>query len=69
MYECDGLPQHKFPPRAVIFPRSTEDVVEVMRVLAHAGVPFAPRGAGNGLSGGALALGRGVVSSGTWPLR
>ncbi|MBA2645333.1 MAG: FAD-binding protein, partial [Pyrinomonadaceae bacterium] len=61
VYECDGLPQHKFPPRAVIFPRSTEEVSEVIRVLSRAGVPFAPRGAGTGLSGGALALERGVI--------
>lgn len=61
VYECDGLPQHKHPPRAVVFPRSTEETSEVMRVLALAGVPFTPRGAGTGLSGGALALDRGVV--------
>lgn len=61
VYECDGLPQHKFPPRAVVFPRSTEEVAGVVRVLARAGVSFAPRGAGTGLSGGALALERGVI--------
>jgi glycolate oxidase subunit GlcD len=61
VYECDGLPQHKYLPRAVVFPSSTEEVSAVMRVLAAAGVPFTPRGAGTGLSGGALALNRGVV--------
>ncbi len=61
VYECDGLPQHKYPPRAVVFPTSTEQTAEVMRLLAGAGVPFTPRGAGTGLSGGALALNRGVV--------
>ncbi len=61
VYECDGLPQHKYPPRAVVFPGSTEQTAEVMRALADAGVPFTPRGAGTGLSGGALALDRGVV--------
>ncbi|MCM3905352.1 MAG: FAD-binding oxidoreductase [Pyrinomonadaceae bacterium] len=61
VYECDGLPQHKYPPRAVVFPSSTEQTAEVMRALADAGVPFTPRGAGTGLSGGALALDRGVV--------
>jgi len=61
VYECDGLPQHKYPPRAVVFPSSTEQTAEVMRALADAGVPFTPRGAGTGLSGGALALNRGVV--------
>ncbi len=61
VYECDGLPQHKYPPRAVVFPSSTEQTAAVMRALADAGVPFTPRGAGTGLSGGALALNRGVV--------
>jgi len=58
VYECDGLPQHKYRPRAVVFPDSTEKVAEVLRVLAREGVPFYPRGAGTGLSGGALALSR-----------
>ncbi|HEY0430894.1 MAG TPA: FAD-binding protein, partial [Pyrinomonadaceae bacterium] len=61
VYECDGLPQHKYRPRAVVFPSSTEETAAVMRVLAGAGVPFTPRGAGTGLSGGALALNHGVV--------
>src|SRR5712691_10739961 len=61
VYECDGLPQHKHAPRAVVFPESTEATAEVMRILARFGVPFTPRGAGTGLSGGALALNRGVV--------
>jgi glycolate oxidase subunit GlcD len=61
VYECDGLPQHKHPPRAVVFPTSTEETSEVLQLLAHEGVSFAPRGAGTGLSGGALAIDRGVV--------
>jgi glycolate oxidase subunit GlcD len=60
-YECDGLPQHKHPPRAVVFPTSTEETSEVLQLLAREGVSFAPRGAGTGLSGGALAIDRGVV--------
>ena len=61
VYECDGLPQHKYRPRAVVFPSSTEETAEVMRALARENVPFTPRGAGTGLSGGALALNNGVV--------
>jgi glycolate oxidase subunit GlcD len=61
VYECDGLPQHKYRPRAVVFPSSTEETAAVMRLLAHESVPFTPRGAGTGLSGGALALNDGVV--------
>src|SRR5256714_8680760 len=61
VYECDGLPQHKHLPRAVVFPNSTEETSEVVALLNDEGVSFAPRGAGTGLSGGALAVNRGVV--------
>ena len=61
VYECDGLPQHKHLPRAVVFPNSTEETAEVLALLHEEGVSFAPRGAGTGLSGGALALNRGIV--------
>lgn len=61
VYECDGLPFHKHPPLAVVFPNSTEDVSEVVKVLNKYKVSFSPRGAGTGLSGGALAVNRGVV--------
>jgi glycolate oxidase subunit GlcD len=61
VYECDGLPQHKHPPRAVVFPTSTEETSEVLSLLSRESVSFAPRGAGTGLSGGALAIDRGVV--------
>jgi len=61
VYECDGLPQHKHLPRAVVFPNSTEESADVLALLHDEGVSFAPRGAGTGLSGGALAINRGVV--------
>jgi glycolate oxidase subunit GlcD len=61
VYECDGLPQHKHPPRAVVFPTSTEETSDLLQLLAREKVSFAPRGAGTGLSGGALAIDRGVV--------
>ena len=61
VYECDGLPHHKHRPRAVVFPSSTEETSAIMRELASANVPFTPRGAGTGLSGGALAINSGVV--------
>ena len=61
VYECDGLPQHKHLPRAVVFPNSTEQTSEVLTLLSEEGVSFATRGAGTGLSGGALAVDRGVV--------
>ncbi len=61
VYECDGLPYHKYPPLAVVFPRSTEEVSKVVKVLTGAKINFYPRGAGTGLSGGALAVNGGVI--------
>lgn len=61
VYECDGLSIHKHPPRAVVFPESTEEVVRVVRLLRHYRIPFLARGAGTGLSGGAVALQGGVI--------
>jgi glycolate oxidase subunit GlcD len=61
VYECDGLPHHKYLPQAVVFPSSTVETSAVMRVLGEAGISFTPRGAGTGLSGGALTLDHGVV--------
>jgi len=63
VYESDGLTAHRVTPRAVVLPRGTEEVAAVVRLLAEAGVPFVPRGAGTGLSGGALALEGSVVVS------
>src|SRR5438045_8708090 len=61
VYECDGLPQHKHLPRAVVFPNSTHETSEGLSLLSDEGVSFPPRGAGTGLSGGALAVARGLV--------
>ena len=61
VYECDGLPQHKYRPQAVVFPANTDETSAVMRALFEAKVPYTPRGAGTGLSGGALALQGGVL--------
>jgi glycolate oxidase subunit GlcD len=60
VFECDGLTHYRHRPRAVVFPSSTEEVSEVMRLLARERVAVVPRGAGTGLSGGALAVGGGV---------
>ncbi len=54
-YASDGLPTRRSRPGAVVLPRSHEEVVEVVRILSHDRIPFVPRGAGTGLSGGALA--------------
>jgi glycolate oxidase subunit GlcD len=59
-YAMDGLPTHKRMPDSVVLPGSREELIAVVRLLAAHGVPFVPRGAGTGLSGGALA-GTGMV--------
>ena len=43
-------------PAAVVFPRSTDDVVAVMQVASRHGVPVVPRGAGSGLAGSSNAV-------------
>ncbi|HMB68626.1 MAG TPA: FAD-linked oxidase C-terminal domain-containing protein, partial [bacterium] len=60
-YESDALPRFRQLPAAVLLPRDTETVAAAVRVLAEAGVPLTPRGAGTGLSGGAVAAPGGVV--------
>ena len=55
VYGSDGLPSYHREPMLAVFPESREDLVEVVRTLAAVGAPFVPRGAGTGLSGGALA--------------
>ncbi|CAN5761837.1 FAD-linked oxidase C-terminal domain-containing protein [soil metagenome] len=48
-------------PLAVCFPRSTGDVVEIVRLAGKHRVPLVPRGAGTGLSGGAIAVQGGLT--------
>ncbi|MFG0317035.1 MAG: FAD-binding oxidoreductase [Planctomycetota bacterium JB042] len=60
-YECDGLTHLRSRPVAVVLPASTDEVARVARVLHDAGVPYVARGAGTGLSGGALCPEGGVV--------
>ena len=55
VYRSDGLPGYSKQPRLGVFPRTRDELVAVVRLLAEYGVPFVPRGAGTGLSGGALA--------------
>jgi glycolate oxidase subunit GlcD len=57
VYTADGLPGYRKYPSLAVFPGTRDEVVEVVRALAAASVPFVPRGAGTGLSGGALAEG------------
>ena len=61
VYETDGLTIFKATPDVVALPKSAAEVAEVVRLCVRERVPFVPRGAGTGLSGGALALEGGVV--------
>jgi glycolate dehydrogenase FAD-linked subunit len=54
-YASDGLPTHRRTPGLVVLPGTRDEVVAVVRTLARLKVPLVPRGAGTGLSGGALA--------------
>ena len=54
-YAMDGLPTHRRVPDLVILPGTREELIAVVRLLDAHDVPFVPRGAGTGLSGGALA--------------
>jgi glycolate oxidase subunit GlcD len=60
-YARDGLPTHRHVPGVVVLPGSRDEVIAVMRLLAALGTPVVPRGAGTGLSGGALADGEAVL--------
>jgi glycolate oxidase len=62
-YECDGLTGTRVVPALVALPRTTAEVAGTVRVCARHGVPFVARGAGTGLSGGALPVADGVVVS------
>jgi glycolate oxidase subunit GlcD len=57
VYSADGLPGYRKHPSLGVFPGTRDEVVAVVRLLAAEQVPFVPRGAGTGLSGGALADG------------
>ncbi|MEO7042195.1 MAG: FAD-linked oxidase C-terminal domain-containing protein [Gemmatimonadaceae bacterium] len=56
-YESDGLPGYHKRPSLAVFPGSRDETIDVVRLLADTKTSFVPRGAGTGLSGGALADG------------
>ena len=62
-YECDGLSVYKEMPGIVVMPASTAEVRSVMRLCHEHKVPVVVRGAGTGLSGGALPHPDGVLLS------
>ncbi len=61
VYEADGLTVFKAMPEIVVLPRSTEQVAGVVKVCHREKIPFVARGAGTGLSGGALPIEGGIL--------
>ncbi len=61
VYESDGHTLARQVPEAVVFPETTAEVQAAVRACIRYGVPFLARGAGTGLSGGAVAALRGVI--------
>jgi len=62
-YECDGLTAYRQLPRAVAIPQTEEQVREILRLCHELKVPVVARGAGTGLSGGAMPHAEGVLLS------
>ncbi|BBL73521.1 FAD-linked oxidase C-terminal domain-containing protein [Methylomagnum ishizawai] len=62
-YECDGLSAYRVVPWLVVLPETVEQVLAVLRLCREHGVPVVARGAGTGLSGGALPVENGVLLS------
>jgi glycolate oxidase len=60
LYEYDGSVD-KARPELVVFPRTTEDVSAIVKITAEHGIPIVGRGAGTGLSGGAIPVAGGVT--------
>jgi glycolate oxidase subunit GlcD len=60
-FATDALPTHHRTPDVAVLPGSAEEVAAVLRLLSERGVPFVARGAGTGLSGGALAAAPAVL--------
>ncbi|MDB5763393.1 MAG: glcD [Herminiimonas sp.] len=62
-YECDGLAAYRQLPMVVVLPENEAQIIAVLRTCRDLNVQIVPRGAGTGLSGGALPIADGVVLS------
>jgi glycolate oxidase len=60
-YECDGLSAYRTTPMLVVLPQRIEQVETLLKLCHERKVPVVARGAGTGLSGGALPLEKGVL--------
>ena len=61
VYECDGLTSYRQRPAVVVLPKTTEQVAQAVKICQRFQVPFVARGAGTGLSGGALPIENSVL--------
>ena len=62
-YECDGLSAYRQLPLVVVLPRTEEQIVKILKLCYATQTPVVARGAGTGLSGGALPHAQGVLLS------
>jgi glycolate oxidase len=62
-YECDGLSAYKKLPMIVVLPDAIHQVQEILKLCSQYNIPVVARGAGTGLSGGALPLENGILLS------
>ncbi len=62
-YECDAQTFDRALPLAVVFPESAEETSKIVKLAVQHSVPFVPRGAGTGLSGGVVAVGSLVIAT------
>ncbi|MEU2775739.1 FAD-linked oxidase C-terminal domain-containing protein [Streptomyces sp. NPDC007162] len=62
-YECDGLTGYRVTPALVLLPGVADEVAACVSICARKRIPFVARGAGTGLSGGALPVAEGIVIS------
>ncbi|MCK4705926.1 MAG: FAD-binding protein, partial [Gammaproteobacteria bacterium] len=62
-YECDGLSAYRATPMLVVIPETIEHIEATLRLCAEQNIPVVARGAGTGLSGGALPLKDGILLS------
>jgi glycolate oxidase len=60
VYDSDGTHEHALPD-VVVLPTSVQQVSEIVKLAAAAGMPIVPRGAGTGLAGGSTPIRGGIV--------
>ena len=62
-YECDGLAAYRQMPMVVVLPENETQIVTILKLCRDMQLPIVPRGAGTGLSGGAMPIADGLVLS------